>query len=88
MPFSRILLFYDNEHFLVLRRSKEEGVGIEDLDRLQVELEMVLSNVVLRQRTLHLELEHMSAAEETKFKRAGNSLSVSRTVSSQELPFQ
>lgn len=66
-------------YFLVLRRPKEEGVGVEDLDRLQIELEMLLSNVVLRQRTLHSEIEQMSTVEETRFKRTN--VSVSRTVS-------
>ena len=63
----------------VLSRSKEEGVGIEDLDKLQTELELMLSNVVLRQRTLHTEISHISAAEETKLKKTA-SLSIAKIV--------
>lgn len=64
---------------LVLLRPKEECVGIEDLDKLQTELELMLSNVVLRQRILHTEITHISAAEETKSKRTA-SLSIAKIV--------
>lgn len=62
----------------VLSRSKEEGIGMEDLDKLQMELEMLLSHVVLRQRTLHSEISQISV-EETKAKRT--SLAVAKSVS-------
>lgn len=63
----------------VLLRLREECVGIEDLDKLQTELELMLSNVVLRQRILHKEITHISAAEETKSKRTA-SLSIAKIV--------
>lgn len=52
---------------------------MEDLDRLQMELEMLLSNVVLRQKTLHSEIALITSAEETKPKKTA-SLSVAKNV--------
>lgn len=53
---------------------------MDDLDKLQMELEMMLSNVVLRQRTLHAEIGQISMAEEMKSKRSAG-MSVLRLVS-------
>lgn len=63
----------------ILQRSPDEGVGMEDLDKLQMELEMLLSNVVLRQRTLHSEIALITSAEENKPKKTA-SLSLAKSV--------
>lgn len=54
---------------------------MEDLDRLQGELEMLLSNVALRQRTLHSEIALIASAEENKTKKTA-SISIVKSVSS------
>ena len=51
----------DNDRMLprysaILNRTEEEGVGMEDLDALQLELEALLSAVVLRNRVLQVSL--------------------------------
>ena len=51
----------DNEQMLpcystILNRTEEEGVRLEDLDTLQLELEAVLSTVELRRRVLQVSL--------------------------------
>lgn len=62
-----------------MQRSPDDGVGMEDLDKLQMELEMLLSNVVLRQRTLHSEIALITSAEENKPKKTA-SLSLAKNV--------
>lgn len=55
---------------------------MEDLDKLQMELEMMLSSCVLRQKTLHSEIAQILVAEETKSKKTA-SLSLAKLVSLQ-----
>lgn len=47
----------------ILQRTPDEGVGMEDLDTLQLELEMLLSSVVVRHRMLQDEIANLSSAE-------------------------
>ncbi|RWS30231.1 transcriptional adapter 3-like protein [Leptotrombidium deliense] len=44
----------------VLNRSEEEGIGLEDLDALQLELETLLVSVVKRQAQLESEMESLA----------------------------
>ncbi|XP_012285754.1 transcriptional adapter 3-B [Orussus abietinus] len=62
----------------VLQRTVEEGVVMDDLDTLQLELEMLLSSVVVRNRTLQEEITSLSSAEERRDRRSksGKSLSL------------
>lgn len=55
---------------MILQRNAEEGVGMEDLDTLQLELETLLSSVVVRTRTLQDEIANLSSAEERRDKRS------------------
>ncbi|KAK7788723.1 hypothetical protein R5R35_011013 [Gryllus longicercus] len=55
----------------VLSRSDEEGVLMDDLDALQMELEALLSAVVVRSRVLQKEINTVTNNEE-KHKRRGN----------------
>ncbi|CAG2119818.1 unnamed protein product, partial [Medioppia subpectinata] len=43
----------------VVQRSEDEGIGSEDLDVLQLELESLLVSVVQRQRLLETEMESL-----------------------------
>ena len=54
----------------ILQRNNDEGVGMEDLDILQLELETLLSSVVVRTRTLQEEIASLSSAEERRDKRS------------------
>ncbi|XP_012269456.2 transcriptional adapter 3-B [Athalia rosae] len=54
----------------ILQRSTEEGVGMEDLDTLQLELETLLSSVVVRCRLLQDEITNLSSAEERRDKKS------------------
>ncbi|XP_046751940.1 transcriptional adapter 3-B [Diprion similis] len=54
----------------ILQRSAEECVGMEDLDTLQLELETLLSSVVVRCRLLQDEITNLSSAEERRDKRS------------------
>lgn len=54
----------------ILQRNAEEGIGMEDLDTLQLELETLLSSVVVRTRTLQEEIASLSSAEERRDKRS------------------
>lgn len=70
-----ILKIADNSRLLpryssILQRNAEEGVGMEDLDTLQLELEMLLSSVVVRHRMLQEEITNLSSAEERRDKRS------------------
>ncbi|XP_034190361.1 transcriptional adaptor 3 [Osmia lignaria lignaria] len=70
-----ILKIADNSRLLpryssILQRTAEEGVGMEDLDTLQLELEMLLSSVVVRHRMLQEEIANLSSAEERRDKRS------------------
>lgn len=47
----------------VLGRSKEEGIVMDDLDRLQLELETLLSGVAVRIRDLNNEISTLNIAE-------------------------
>lgn len=69
---SRHLPRYTN----ILKRSAEEGVSMEDLDTLQLELEMLLSAVVVRHRTLQDEIASLSSAEERRDRRSKSGKSV------------
>ncbi|KAK7872846.1 hypothetical protein R5R35_006717 [Gryllus longicercus] len=58
----------DNERMLprysaVLRRNEEQGVGMDDLNTLQMELESLLSAVALRTRALQDEIQALNTAE-------------------------
>lgn len=66
----------------ILTRPLEEGVGMEDLDILQLELETLLSTVVVRTRILQEEIACLSSAEERRDKRSksGKSLSLEKKL--------
>lgn len=49
--------------FTVLGRTKEEGIVMDDLDRLQLELETLLSGVAVRIRDLNNEISTLNIAE-------------------------
>ena len=55
--------------FLVLRRSEHVGIGLEDVDTLQLELEALLSATVVRKVTLKEETKVLSNIE--KYKNGG-----------------
>ncbi|KAG8278060.1 transcriptional adaptor 3 [Homalodisca vitripennis] len=61
----------------LLSRSKEEGVGMEDLDRIQLELEMLLTGVAVRIRDLNNEISTLNIAEERRDKKIKLALSTS-----------
>jgi transcriptional adapter 3 len=67
----------DNNRLLkyvnILKRTTEEGVGMEDLDTLQLELETLLSTVVVRHRTLQDEIISLSSVEERRGDRRSKS---------------
>ncbi|XP_043262081.1 transcriptional adapter 3-B [Colletes gigas] len=70
-----ILKIADNSRLLprytsILQRNTEEGVGMEDLDMLQLELEMLLSSVVVRHRMIQEEVANLSSAEERRDRRS------------------
>ncbi|XP_035721557.1 transcriptional adapter 3-A-like [Vespa mandarinia] len=70
-----ILKISDNSRLLpryasVLQRTTEDSVGMEDLDALQLELETLLSSVVVRHRMLQDEIASLSSAEERRDKRS------------------
>jgi hypothetical protein len=76
----RILLFcinsphtYSPVFFLgtVLRRNEQDGVGLEDIDALQLELEALLSATVVRKMTLKEEVKILNNIE--KYKGQGKS---------------
>jgi hypothetical protein len=60
-----------NIFFLVLRRSEQDGVGLEDIDALQLELEALLSATVVRKMTLKEEIKILNNIE--KYKGQGRS---------------
>ncbi|XP_029170909.1 transcriptional adapter 3-B [Nylanderia fulva] len=60
----------------ILKRTAEKGVGMEDLDTLQMELETLLSAVVVRYRTLQEETTNLSSAEERRDRRSKSGKSV------------
>ncbi|KAK0084617.1 hypothetical protein PV325_006725 [Microctonus aethiopoides] len=66
----------------ILQRTTDEGVGMEDLDILQLELETLLSSVVVRTRMLQEEITCLSSAEERRDKRSksGKSLSLEKKL--------
>lgn len=54
----------------VLARSEEDGVGMEDLDTLQLELEALLSCVAVRNRVIREEIKLLESAEEKRDKKS------------------
>ncbi|XP_012543058.1 transcriptional adapter 3-B [Monomorium pharaonis] len=62
----------------ILKRTPEEGISMDDLDTLQLELETLLSAVVVRHRTLQDEIASLFSAEERRDRRSksGKSLSL------------
>ncbi|XP_063235209.1 transcriptional adapter 3-B isoform X2 [Bacillus rossius redtenbacheri] len=70
-----LLKTVDNDRMLprysaVLHRTDDDGVGMEDLDALQLELEALLSAVVVRSRALTDEIQILSSAEEKREKKS------------------
>jgi len=61
----------------ILKRTAEEGVVMDDLDTLQLELETLLSAVVVRHRTLQDEIASLFSVEERKDRRSKSSKSLS-----------
>ncbi|CAH0383346.1 unnamed protein product [Bemisia tabaci] len=53
----------------VLNKSKDEGITMEDLDGLQLELETMLSSVAVRTRTLTSEIAALNVLEEQRDKK-------------------
>ena len=52
--------------FSVLRRSENDGIGLEDVDTLQLELEALLSATVVRKFTLKEETKVLANIEKYK----------------------
>ncbi|XP_034945086.1 transcriptional adapter 3-B [Chelonus insularis] len=71
----------------VLQRTNEDSVGMEDLDTLQLELETLLSSVVVRTRLLQEEIQCLSSAEERRDKRSksGKGLSFDKKLRDEKL---
>jgi len=63
--------FYSNR-LAVVRRSEQDGIGLEDVDALQLELEALLSATVVRKMTLKEESKILNNIE--KYKGQGRSL--------------
>ncbi|EZA55937.1 hypothetical protein DMN91_011231 [Ooceraea biroi] len=61
------------KYMSILKRTADEGVGMEDLDTLQLELEMLLSAVVVRHRVLQDEVANLSSVEERRGDRRSKS---------------
>jgi len=59
-------LTLNNFSLLVLRRSENDGIGFEDVDTLQLELEALLSATVVRKFTLKEESKVISNIEKYK----------------------
>lgn len=57
-------------YYSVLQRNAEDGINMDDLDVLQLELEMLLSAVVVRSRMLQDEIASLSASEERRDRRS------------------
>lgn len=57
-------------YYSILQRNAEDGINMEDLDTLQLELEMLLSSVVVRSRMLQEEIALLSASEERRDRRS------------------
>jgi transcriptional adapter 3 len=52
--------------FSVLKRSESDGIGMEDIDTLQLELEALLSSTVVRKMSLREECKVLNEAEKYK----------------------
>ena len=52
--------------FSVLVRTKEDGIGVEELDTLQTELETLLASVAKRMRQLESEIQTLSNWQDNK----------------------
>ena len=74
----------------VLRRNEQDGVGLEDIDALQLELEALLSATVVRKLTLKEEVKILANIE--KYRGQGKSFKRVTKVSAfealQQLVFQ
>ena len=69
--------------FTVLQRTDEDGIGVEEIDTLQSELETLLASVAKRMRQLQAENKILSSWQDTKGKvtetkttKAGKSVSI------------
>lgn len=54
---------------IVISRGEDQPVPNDDLDRLQMELEFMLSAIATQNRLLHSQVEVINAAEESKPKK-------------------
>lgn len=54
--------------FIVMGRTDEEGVGIEDLDALQTEIELMLINVTRRSIAIEKEVDALTNWQESQCK--------------------
>ena len=59
-------------HFPVVQRSEADGIGFEDVDTLQVELEALLSATVVRKVTLKEEIKVLANVERYKGQSKGH----------------
>lgn len=55
--------------FLVLLRTFDDGITMDDLDALQQDLEKLLTNCALRNRLFRTEIESIDRVEEKRDKR-------------------
>lgn len=82
IPHIPLIRIHDNANVLpkyttIATRSTEEGIGMDELDMLQLELENLLCTVALRTRAIHSEIESIDVNEskrEKKGKAAGKQL--------------
>ena len=58
--------------FSVVQRSEADGIGFEDVDTLQVELEALLSATVVRKVTLKEEIKVLANVERYKGQSKGH----------------
>ncbi|KAF5290838.1 hypothetical protein FQA39_LY14600 [Lamprigera yunnana] len=76
MPFFPIVKQADNAQYLprytaILNRPCEDGVGMEDLDQLQQDMEKLLSTSAVRNRVLKSEIESLDKMEERRKTKKG-----------------
>ena len=75
----------NNFALLVLRRSENDGIGFEDVDTLQLELEALLSATVVRKFTLKEESKVISNIEKYK---SGGKLYKKVTLKNYQAPYE
>ena len=85
-----LLIIFNICNISVLRRNEQDGVGLEDIDALQLELEALLSATVVRKLTLKEEVKILANIEKYRgqgksFKRVKKSFSFEAL---QQLVFQ